>query len=80
MCIPGIQNNKRDETTSISAIKLSSNDENAKPDHSLRKTNVGRRREYADRPTSAPSIANVKIAEIQTEPKRVTVEESQASK
>nr|XP_050849066.1 uncharacterized protein LOC127063379 isoform X1 [Vespula vulgaris] len=76
MYVRGIQYKKRDASTSISAIKLPLTNETTTPDHGLRKTTIGHRREYADRPTSTPSVA-VKIAAIQTNPKHASVEESQ---
>ncbi|XP_076390906.1 uncharacterized protein LOC105663131 isoform X2 [Megachile rotundata] len=57
---------KHDLTTSVSSLKVASGDEEV--DHSRRKVGYGRRREYVDRQTSAPKVAIVEVADIQTEP------------
>ncbi|XP_067216616.1 uncharacterized protein [Linepithema humile] len=69
---------KHDVTTSLSDVRVPRELEDiATPDHSYRKIEYPQRREYIDRPTCVPSICNLGVAQIQTEPNKVSVVESQ---
>ncbi|XP_048509577.1 uncharacterized protein LOC125500565 [Athalia rosae] len=61
--------NVRDVTTSVSDYERPSHPDLANL-HKFRKIGVGQRRQYTDRPVTAPSITSVKVIEVQTEPPR----------
>jgi len=72
---------RHDVTTSLSDIRLPRELEGiATPDHCYRKLGYPQRREYVDCPTCVPSLCNLGVAQIQTEPKEVSVIESQVSR
>ncbi|XP_011875056.1 PREDICTED: uncharacterized protein LOC105566005 isoform X2 [Vollenhovia emeryi] len=69
---------RHDATTSLSDIKIPRKLEDvASTDHGYRKVSYPRRREYVDCSTCVPSLCNLDVAQIQTEPKKVSVVESQ---
>lgn len=69
---------KHDVTTSLSDVRVPDELKTvAKPDHSYRKVEYARRREYVDSPTCVPSLCNLSIAQIQTEPRETSVVEIQ---
>ncbi|KAK1130090.1 hypothetical protein K0M31_019774 [Melipona bicolor] len=61
---------KHDLTTSVSCVKIPTDEEDAVPDHSMRKVSVGRRRQYVDCPISAQRLCDVNVADVQTDHKR----------
>lgn len=68
-------------TTSLSDVRVPDELKTvAKPDHSYRKVEYARRREYVDSPTCVPSLCNLSIAQIQTDPHETSVVEIQVSK
>lgn len=69
---------KFDTMTSVSDIRVS--EDGVTPlDRSYRKVGQPRRRQYVDCPTCIPSLCNLEAAQIQTEPKKMLVVESQVS-
>lgn len=71
---------KHDVTTSLSDVRVPDELKTVvTPDHSYRKVEYARRREYVDSPTCVPSLHNFSIAQIQTEPRETAVVESQVS-
>ncbi|KYM96562.1 hypothetical protein ALC62_12776 [Cyphomyrmex costatus] len=69
---------RRDVTTSLSDIRVPCDLQGvATPDHSYRKVEYARRREYVDSPTCVPSLCNLDVAQIQTESRKMSVVESQ---
>ncbi|XP_011707419.1 PREDICTED: uncharacterized protein LOC105462486 isoform X2 [Wasmannia auropunctata] len=69
---------RHDVTTSLSDVRVPHELEDvAMPDHCYRKVEYPRRREYVDCPTCVPSLCNLDNAQIQTEPKKMSVVESQ---
>lgn len=70
---------KHDVTTSLSDVRVPVELKTVMtPDHSYRKVEYPRRREYIDCPTCvSPSFCNLSIAEIQTEPRETSAMESQ---
>ncbi|XP_025266612.1 uncharacterized protein LOC112638698 [Camponotus floridanus] len=69
---------KHDVTTSLSDVRVPDELKTiVTPDHSYRKVEYARRREYVDSPTCVPSLYNFSIAQIQTEPRETSVVESQ---
>lgn len=72
---------KHDVTTSLSDVRVPRELEGvALPDHCYRKVEYSRRREYVDCPTCVPSLCNLGVAQTQTEPKGVSIVESQVSR
>ncbi|XP_050461188.1 uncharacterized protein LOC126856589 [Cataglyphis hispanica] len=68
---------KHDVTTSLSDVRVPDELKNiAAPDHSYRRTEYARRREYVDSSNCAPSC-RFNIAQIQTEPRDTSVVEIQ---
>ncbi|CAL7933107.1 unnamed protein product [Xylocopa violacea] len=63
---------KYDLTTSISNVRVPSDDENAIPDHCCRRVGYGRRRQYVDCPTSARRLTFVDVVDVQTEQRQTT--------
>lgn len=71
---------KHDVTTSLSDVRVPIELKSVvTPDHGFRKVEYPRRREYVDCPTCVPSLCNLSIAQIQTEPCETSVMESQVS-
>lgn len=71
---------KHDVTTSLSDVRVPRELEGvALPDHCYRKVEYPKRREYVDCLTCVPSLCNLDVAQTQTEPKRVSIVESQVS-
>ncbi|CAL1678692.1 unnamed protein product [Lasius platythorax] len=69
---------KHDVTTSLSDVRVPIELKSVvTPDHGYRKVEYPRRREYVDCPTCVPSLCNLSIAQIQTEPCETSVMESQ---
>jgi hypothetical protein len=65
---------KLDRMTSVSDVKLHGG---GMADHSYRKVGNPRRRQYVDCPTCVPSLYNIEVAQIQTDPRKTSVVESQ---
>lgn len=75
-----VQIMKYDVTTSLSDVRVPDELKTVvTPDHSYRKVEYARRREYVDSLTGVPSLCNLVIAQIQTEPRETSVVESQVS-
>ncbi|XP_072763623.1 uncharacterized protein [Anoplolepis gracilipes] len=68
---------KRDITTSLSDVRIPVELKSVVPDHCFRKIEYPRRREYVDSPTCVPSLCTLSIAQIQTDPCKTSVVESQ---
>lgn len=67
---------RHDVTTSLSDVRVPDELQGvAMPDHCYRKIEYPRRREYVDCPTCVPSLCNVDTAQVQTETKKVSVQE-----
>lgn len=67
--------------TSLSDIRIPRELEAiATPDHIFRKVEYPRRRVYVDCSTCVPSLCNLGVAQIQTDPRKVSVVESQVSR
>ncbi|KAL6424622.1 hypothetical protein ACFW04_009960 [Cataglyphis niger] len=74
---PGATVMKHDVTTSLSDVRVPDERNIAEPDHSYRRTEYARRREYVDSSNCAPSLCRLNIAQIQTEPRETSVVEIQ---
>lgn len=75
---------KQDTATSVSDVRLPSELEKIAteiplPEHCYRKVQDARRRQYVDCPTCVPSLCNLDVAQIQTEPNSTSVVEIQVS-
>lgn len=71
---------KQDTTTSVSDMRLSRElDDISLPEHCYRKIQKPRRREYVDCPTCVPSLCNLGVAQIQTDPRDTSIVEIQVS-
>lgn len=71
---------KHDVTTSLSDVRVPDELKTvAEPDHSYRRIEYARRREYVDSSTCVPSLCSLSNAQIQTEPRETSVVEIQVS-
>ncbi|XP_043521696.1 uncharacterized protein LOC122534790 [Frieseomelitta varia] len=61
---------KRDLTTSVSRIKIPIDEKDAVADHREREVRVAHRRQYVDCPTSARTLCDVEVADVQTDDKK----------